>query len=159
MNLGAFDLLGTRDLALFVVAGLALNITPGADTLFIVSRAGAHGRAAAMVAALGIGAGCLVHLMAATVGLSALIGASAMAFTVIKWIGAAYLIALGVSMLLARDGPSRKAGPAMSVVAATATDASASLAQVLRQGFRTNVLNPKVALFVFFGWRLARESA
>src|SRR6266567_872999 len=89
---------GTHDLALFVVSGILLNITPGADTLYIVSRSAASGAKAGAFAALGIGAGCFVHIFAAALGLSAILAASATAFLVVKLVGAAYLVYLGVAM-------------------------------------------------------------
>ena len=130
-------MLGTTDLALFVVSGLLLNVTPGPDTLYILGRTAAQGRRAGSVAALGIGAGCLVHILAAAMGLSALLAASATAFTVLKWIGAGYLLYVGVSFLLA---------PPRAAAAAAPLD-PAPLFTVFLQGLLTNVLNPKVALF------------
>ncbi|ABE41579.1 LysE family translocator [Rhodopseudomonas palustris] len=131
-------MLGIHDFWLFVVSGLLLNVTPGPDTAFIVGRGLQFGWRGGAAAALGIGAGCLVHVAAAAVGLSALLTASTLAFTAVKLIGAAYLIWLGVGLLL-----SRSAG-----FAAASGDAPAlRLSQVFRQGMLTNVLNPKVALF------------
>jgi threonine/homoserine/homoserine lactone efflux protein len=127
---------GTHDLALFVVSGLLLNVTPGADTLYIVSRSAASGAKAGAVAALGIAAGCVVHMFAAALGLSAILAASATAFLVVKLAGAAYLVYLGVSMF--RSGVPR--------VAASSPPA-APLPRIFAQGVLTNVLNPKVALF------------
>jgi threonine/homoserine/homoserine lactone efflux protein len=128
---------GITDLALFVVAGLLLNITPGPDTLYIVSRTATQGARAGAISALGIGAGLFVHTFAAALGFSALITASAAAFTLLKWIGAAYLVYVGVSLLLARP-MIRESPPALH---------PAGLRTVFLQGFLTNVLNPKVALF------------
>jgi len=128
---------GTTNLALFVVSGLLLNITPGPDTLYILGRTASQGRRGGAVAALGIGAGLFVHTFAAAVGLSALLAASATAFTIVKWIGAAYLVYVGVSLLLARPAIHQPA-PALR---------AAGLQTVFLQGFLTNVLNPKVALF------------
>src|SRR5450759_5573532 len=93
---------GTTDLSLFVVSGLLLNITPGPDTLYILGRTASQGWRGGAVAALGIGAGLCIHTFAAAVGLSALLAASATAFTILKWVGAAYLVYVGVSLLLAR---------------------------------------------------------
>ncbi len=128
---------GIQDIGLFIVAGLVLNITPGPDTLLIVSRSSAGGWRSGAAAALGIGTGCFVHTLAAAIGISALIAASADAFTAIKWLGAAYLLYLGVRLLFLRspDGcePSRTQD---------ASERSSFL-----QGLLTNVLNPKVALF------------
>ena len=128
---------GTIDLALFIVAGLLLNITPGPDTLYILGRSASQGWRGGAVAALGIGAGLFVHTLAAAVGLSALLAASATAFTILKWVGAAYLVYLGVSLLFARPTIQQRSS-ALRVV---------TLRTVFLQGFLTNVLNPKVALF------------
>jgi threonine/homoserine/homoserine lactone efflux protein len=129
---------GTHDIALFIAAGLLLNITPGADFLFILGRSAARGFAAGVRAALGVGAGCCVHMGAAALGLSALLAASAAAFTAVKWIGAAYLVYLGVTLLLKRGGLTADIGARREVT---------SMRRVFWQGFLTNVLNPKVALF------------
>lgn len=128
---------GTHDLALFVVSGILLNITPGADTLYIVSRSAASGAKAGAVAALGIGAGCFVHIFAAALGLSAILAASATAFLVVKLVGAAYLVYLGVAML--------RSGVKHAVSAAPLP--AAPISRIFAQGVLTNVLNPKVALF------------
>lgn len=127
-------MLGTQDLALFVVAGLLLNVTPGPDTLYIVGRSSTQGLRAGVAAALGVGAGILVHISAAAVGLSALFAASATAFTVLKLAGAAYLVYVGISLM-------RTSAARVPVLQA------AGLRTVFIQGFWTNVLNPKVALF------------
>ena len=134
----------TPQLLVFIAAGWLLNLTPGPDVLYIVTSALKSGVRAGMVAALGIVSGCFVHVFAAALGVSALLATSATAFTVLKWIGAAYLVWMGVKLLLARGGS--------SVVPATA-DAlpvpaePADLGGIFRRGFLTNVLNPKVALF------------
>lgn len=128
---------GVHDLALFILSGLLLNITPGADTLYIVGRSVTQGLRAGAVAALGIGAGCCLHILAAAIGLSALLLASATAFTVVKLLGAGYLVYIGIALL--RSG-----------AAAAVPDyrrPPASLSQVFVQGLLTNVLNPKVAIF------------
>ena len=90
---------GTHDLWLFVLSGLLLNVAPGPDTFYILSRTASRGWRGGAVAALGIGSGCFVHIVAAALGLSALLAASATAFTVLKWVGGAYLVWMGVSML------------------------------------------------------------
>lgn len=134
-------------LLFFIAAGLLLNLTPGPDVLYIVTHALRSGARAGMVAALGITAGCFVHIFAAAVGVSALMAASATAFTVLKWAGAAYLVYVGFRMLLAK-APVAGAPSAMDVAA---DEVRASAAPVLKsiffQGFWTNALNPKVALF------------
>jgi threonine/homoserine/homoserine lactone efflux protein len=125
-------------LLLFIAAGWLLNLTPGPDVLYIVSHGLRHGARAGMVAALGIISGCFVHVFAAAAGLSALLATSATAFTVLKWVGAAYLLWMGAKLLFSRGGRLNLAdGPA------TETD----LWAIWRRGFLTNVLNPKVALF------------
>jgi len=134
-------MLGIHDLPLFVISGLLLNITPGPDSLYIIGRSAAQGHKAGMAAAFGIGAGTVVHVMAAAFGLSAILATSAMAFTVVKLIGAAYLLYVGLGMLFRR---SRKAQEGM---AEPVRLPQATTGQVFRQGFFTNVLNPKVALF------------
>ena len=135
---------GIHDLGLFVAAGLLLNVTPGPDTAYIIGRSVQLGWRGGAAAALGIGAGCLVHVFAAAIGLSALLAASSTAFTLVKWAGAAYLCYTGVKMLLSRPH-------AIADQAATASSAislgQAFLQQVFLQGALTNVLNPKVALF------------
>ena len=130
---------GTHDLWLFVLSGLLLNITPGPDTLYIIGRSSTQGGRAGAVAALGIGAGALVHICAAALGLSAILSASAAAFTAVKIIGAAYLVYVGVSLI--RSKSSTQSPPIASGNRPT------SMRGIFFQGFLTNVLNPKVALF------------
>ncbi len=130
---------GTHDLWLFVLSGFLLNITPGPDTLYIVGRGSTQGLRAGVVAALGIGAGTLVHITAAALGLSVILAASATAFTVVKILGAAYLLYVGISLIRSAGAPSSSPG---AVIARTA-----SIRSIFVQGFLTNVLNPKVALF------------
>jgi len=132
-------MLGTHDLLLFVGSGLLLNVTPGPDTLYVVGRGTTQGLRAGVVAALGIGAGTLVHISAAAFGLSAILAASAGAFTAVKLIGAAYLVYVGLSLAFSSSTPLDQTG--------TTPLAPASLGTVFMQGFLTNVLNPKVALF------------
>ncbi len=129
-------MLGTHDLTLFIVSGLLLNVTPGADSLYIATRSATQGLAAGLAAVLGIALGCCVHVLAAALGLSAVLATSAYAFTVVKLVGAAYLVYVGVSMLRSRP-----------VAGRAATLPSAPLRAVVVQGFLTNALNPKVALF------------
>jgi len=93
-------MLGTHDLGLFVLAGLLLNITPGPDMLYIIGRGTSQGWRAGAAAALGVGAGCFVHIAAAALGISALITASATAFAILKIAGAIYLMYVGVSMIV-----------------------------------------------------------
>jgi threonine/homoserine/homoserine lactone efflux protein len=129
---------GIHDLGLFIVAGLLLNFTPGADFLYILGRGAAGGFGAGVWAALGVGAGCCLHILAAALGLSALLAASAVAFTAVKWVGAGYLIYLGIALMRSRG--------ALGAHAVQRRE-SASPRRVFWQGFLTNALNPKVALF------------
>jgi threonine/homoserine/homoserine lactone efflux protein len=124
-------------LSLFVAAAVVLLLTPGPAVLYIVTRSVDQGRRAGLVSVLGVHAGTLVHVAAAAAGLSAVLAASATAFTVVKYLGAAYLIYLGVRQLLARVHE-----PA-DVTATTAPP----LSRVFVDGFVVNVLNPKTALF------------
>lgn len=133
----------THMLLLFVGAGLLLNLTPGPDVLYIVSNALRSGARAGVVAALGINAGCFVHIVAAAVGVSALLAASATAFTVLKWVGAAYLMYVGVRLLFAKAAPQGWGSPDGALPAREGR----GLWAVFRGGFLTNALNPKVAIF------------
>src|SRR2546423_4734412 len=94
-------MIGIQDFWLFVAAGLLLNITPGPDMAYIAARSAQQGVRGGVAAALGVSAGCFVHIAAAAVGVSALLAASAVAFTVLKWVGGAYLVYIGLQMLLA----------------------------------------------------------
>ena len=124
-------------LLLFIAAGWLLNLTPGPDVLYIVTNALRSGARAGIVAALGIVSGCFVHVFAAAIGVSALLATSAMAFTVLKWVGAVYLLWMGVRLLFSKAAP----------LDLRAGQAEPDLWRVYYRGFLTNVLNPKVALF------------
>jgi threonine/homoserine/homoserine lactone efflux protein len=123
-------------LLLFMTAALALNVTPGPDMLYVVARSVGEGRAAGIISSLGIAAGCLVHTLAVALGLAGLLRAVPIAFEIVKWMGAGYLVWLGVRAL-------RK----HAVAPGHAEVVPASNAAIFRQGMLTNVLNPKVALF------------
>ncbi|WP_431288309.1 LysE family translocator [Roseateles chitinivorans] len=151
-------MLGTHDLGLFIASGLLLNMTPGPDSLLIMARSATQGFRAGSAAALGIGAGTCVHILAAALGLSALLSASTAAFTVVKLLGAAYLVYLGIGMLFKRraveDGAANRAdGRAGDLAedggreAVPTAPPAAPLRKIFAQGFLTNVLNPKVGLF------------
>jgi threonine/homoserine/homoserine lactone efflux protein len=129
-------------LLLFIAAGLLLNLTPGPDVVYIVTNALRDGARAGVVAALGITAGCFVHIFAAAIGVSALLAASATAFAVLKWVGAAYLVYVGYRLLT-----SRTAGAINLEAAHAYSTGAAALKGIFFRGFLTNVLNPKVALF------------
>ena len=125
-----------HSLLLFLGAGLALNVTPGPDMLYVAARSTSEGRRAGVVSALGIGAGTLVHIAALALGLSALLAAVPLLYDVVRFAGAAYLVWLGLRALLRTPSPRDDAPPP-----------PAPLGAVFRQGVVTNVLNPKVALF------------
>src|SRR5690349_1048690 len=125
-------------LALFVIAAGVLLIIPGPSVLYIVARSIDQGRRAGLVSALGVGVGTLCHIAAAALGLSALLLSSALAFSVVKYAGAVYLIYLGVRTLLARGEHQ-----AMAAVEPQ------RLTRIFSQGVLVNLLNPKTALFFF----------
>ncbi|MDI3262918.1 MAG: LysE family translocator [Fulvimonas sp.] len=120
----------------FLVACVALALTPGLDTFYILARSGREGRLAGLGAVLGILCGCVVHTLAAVLGLSAILMTSALAFAVLKYLGAAYLVWVGLRMLLTRQAAHTGA-----------TTRGRGFAAAFRQGLLTNALNPKVALF------------
>jgi threonine/homoserine/homoserine lactone efflux protein len=126
---------------LFVGASLVLILIPGPDMLYMLGRCIAQGRRAGLVAALGINAGAYVHLIAAVTGISAILLTSSIAFTTVKWIGAVYLIYFGVNVLRHRGR-----GLEISVERLNGR----SLKAIFLQGFLSDALNPKVAVF-FFG--------
>lgn len=125
-----------ESLSLFFIATLALNLTPGPDMLYVASRSAAQGTAAGLMSTFGIGAGCVVHMLAAAFGLSALLMVSSVAFGVLKWLGALYLVWLGVQLIRGawREQKRTELEPAR-------------LSRVFLQGMLVNVFNPKVALF------------
>ncbi|MFZ4625350.1 MAG: LysE family translocator [Rhodoferax sp.] len=137
---------GIDSLGWFVLAGILLNLTPGPDVLFIVSHALKSGWRTGAVAALGITVGCFVHIVAAALGLSALMAASGTAFAVLKWLGVAYLVYVGWSMLGLGKAHKTPDSIAVSALSIRATGRN-HLKNVFIKGFWTNALNPKVALF------------
>lgn len=129
---------GIHDILLFIVSGLLLNLAPGQDVAFIVSRGASLGWKNGAIAALGVGAGCFVHVFSASLGLSAILATSATAFTVVKLIGAGYLLWMGITMILGSNKQKSKDQPEYLKI---------SKRRIFTQGFLTNALNPKVALF------------
>lgn len=122
----------------FIIAGVLLNLTPGADTMYILTRSVTQGRRAGIYSALGISTGGLIHTIFASLGLSILLAQSVIAFHVVKYIGVLYLVYLGIKMIIEKnnlfDNKNTKIG-------------TFDLYKIYRQGLLTNVLNPKVALF------------
>jgi len=129
---------GFQNLSIFLLAALILLLTPGPAVLYIVARSLDQGRLAGFVSVLSIEAGNFVHVLAATLGLSAILVSSALAFSIVKYLGAAYLIYLGVLRLIARETAHQPA-----------TVQHQSLGRIFRQGVLVAILNPKTALFFF----------
>ncbi len=125
-------------IAVFLLATFVFAIIPGPAVIYIGTRGIAQGRRAGLASALGIGAGTLTHVAAAALGLSVLLVTSALAFTVVKYLGAAYLVFLGIRTLLARDDDQ----PAIAVIPRRTT-------RLFVQGFIVQLLNPKTALFFY----------
>lgn len=123
---------------LFLITALVVAITPGPGIFYVLTRSIKGGRGEGVASAFGNGVGGLVHVLAATLGLSAILMTSATAFTVVKLVGAAYLVYLGIRTLLKRDGlhdtPGANAGPSKN-------------SEAFRQGIVAETLNPKAALF------------
>jgi threonine/homoserine/homoserine lactone efflux protein len=132
-------MLGIHSYWLFLVTGILLNLTPGQDTLFIIGRSLTGGLRSGVAAAFGIMVGSIFHTLAAALGLSVILATSAVAFTMVKLVGAAYLIYLGTKLLFTKTAGNEVA----SSTAAPSADPKSAFAQ----GILTNVLNPKVALF------------
>jgi threonine/homoserine/homoserine lactone efflux protein len=131
-------MLNWSTLYLFITAVLLLVFMPGPNTLYIIARSIQQGRKAGIVSSLGVQLGTMFHIAAAAFGLSALLLSSALAFNIVKYVGAAYLLYLGVKTLLTREKIE------------TATDVQkATLSRIFYQGIVVNLLNPKTALFFF----------
>ncbi|MBB4259408.1 MULTISPECIES: LysE family translocator [unclassified Bradyrhizobium] len=130
-------MLGIHEIGLFILSGVLLNITPGPDSVYVIGRSMQMGWRGGAAAAFGISCGCFVHVAAAAIGLSALLMASSTAFSILKLVGAAYLVFTGIQMLWSRP----------VLVVAIDEPVRSSLRRVFLQGVFTNALNPKVALF------------
>jgi threonine/homoserine/homoserine lactone efflux protein len=131
-------MLQISSLPVFLVAALGLLLVPGPAVLYIVTRSVAHGRSAGLASVLGIELATLCHSMAAAFGLSAILLASSLAFNLVKYLGAAYLIYLGIKTIFSKS------------TSLTQDDSSApSLSLMFRKGFLVNLLNPKTAVFFY----------
>lgn len=128
---------GIENYGIFILSGIILNLTPGSDTIYILGRSLAQGKKAGIVSALGISSGCLVHTLMASIGLSIILAKSVLAFNLIKYIGAGYLVYLGIKAIMTKE----------SVLIQTNQDRNISLTKIYLEGIVTNILNPKVALF------------
>lgn len=123
--------------SVFAFAAFMLNITPGNDMIFVATHATSHGIRAGIMASLGIAVGCLVHIFAAVVGISAIVAKSAFLFDTIKYLGAAYLMYVGTKSLLSKT----------QTFDIESVDKEKTHFEIFKQGVVTNALNPKVALF------------
>ncbi|MCK4122608.1 LysE family translocator [Ralstonia nicotianae] len=123
---------------LFLLSSVAITVMPGPDNLQVIARGASQGRKAGLAAAAGFASGCLFHTTLAALGLAAVLQSAPAAFQAIRWLGAAYLVWLGVQALRSKGG----VGPSVSAQAA-----AADLWQVFRQSVLANMLNPKVTLF------------
>lgn len=128
--------MGIINYGTFVISAILLNLVPGSDTIFILSKSTLGSKRQGLISVLGISTGSLVHTFLAALGLSAILTTSALAFNSVKWLGASYLVYLGISSIVKKDSVSK-----------TADKTSFNDWQVYKQGMLTNVLNPKVALF------------
>lgn len=122
----------------FLIAGLILNLTPGADTMYILGRSIAQGKKAGVLSALGISTGAIFHIIFATLGLSIILAKSAMAFEIVKYLGAGYLVFLGLKTIL------KKADGKFEL---NKENTTVNYKKIYFSGIMTNILNPKVALF------------
>ena len=129
---------GIQNFELFCLSAIVLSITPGPDTFYILGRTISQGANSGIASVLGISTGVLIHTIAAAVGLSTILATSALVFKIIKLIGAAYLVYLGITLILASKDTHALNRKNLS---------SNNLWKIYRQGVITNVLNPKVALF------------
>lgn len=132
------NMFGIINFEAFILAGILLILTPGTDTMYILGRSISQGKKAGLMSALGISTGVLVHCIFATLGLSIILAKSALAFEVVKYLGAGYLLFLGVKSLLRRSNMPQEWDNA---------NGGQSYRKIYVSGVLTNVLNPKVALF------------
>jgi RhtB (resistance to homoserine/threonine) family protein len=129
---------GIENYLVFIVSGIILNITPGNDTIYILSRSIAQGRKAGVVSALGIGTGALTHTIMASLGLSVILSKSILLFDIIKYAGVLYLVFIGIATIISKNNPFNSQAD---------IERSIDYKQIYKQGFLTNLFNPKVALF------------
>lgn len=129
---------GIENYSGFLLAGIIMNLTPGADSIYIITRSIAQGKKAGIFSVLGIGSGAIIHIILAAFGLSVLLAKSILLYDIVKWTGAAYLIYLGIRMLIDKSDLFDNEKTEFEKV---------DLWKIYRQGFLTNLLNPKVAIF------------
>ncbi|WP_350657304.1 LysE family translocator [Psychrobacter sp. S1-30-MNA-CIBAN-0213] len=129
----------------FILAAILLNLTPGTDSMYIITRSVSQGRQAGFYSVLGITSGILVHTLFAALGLSLLLAQSPIAFTIVKYVGAIYLCYLGFKMITSK--PEASVANELNEDKTLANSKSLDYGQIYKQGILTNVFNPKVALF------------
>lgn len=129
---------GIENFTGFLVLAILMNLTPGSDSIYIITRSIAQGKKAGIYSVLGVGSGAVVHIILSAFGLSVLLSKSLLFFTFIKWLGALYLIYLGIRMLFEKSN---------LLTVDNSNFSKVDLWKIYRQGFYTNILNPKVALF------------
>ncbi len=129
-------MLGITEYGLFLLSGILLNITPGTDIIYVLSRATVGGRKVGVISAFGICTGILIHTVLVALGLSAILASSKVAFNIMKILGAVYLVYMGIKTIASKE-----------TMFQMGTENAQNLSSVFRQGVLTNALNPKVALF------------
>ncbi len=138
MPLDFFASFGIENYLGFLASAIVLNLTPGIDTIYILTRSISLGKSAGLVSVAGIMSGCVVHVLCAAFGLSLILSTSALVFSLIKWAGAGYLIYLGIRTIFSKQS---------SLDMLLISNPSRDLFKIYKQGVLTNVLNPKVGLF------------
>lgn len=128
---------GIENFTIFLTAGILLNLAPGSDTIYILSRTVSQGKKAGVMSVFGIMTGALAHTLFAALGLSMILMQSAIVFHIIKWLGAGYLIYLGIQAIRSKNGDRVPIQPQRQL----------AYRRIYTQGFLTCLLNPKVALF------------
>jgi threonine/homoserine/homoserine lactone efflux protein len=138
MTLDFFAAFGIENYLGFLASAIVLNLTPGIDTIYILTRSISQGKSAGLVSVAGIMSGCVVHVLCAAFGLSMILSTSTFVFSLIKWAGAGYLIYLGIRTIFSKQS---------SLDMLLVSNSSRDLLKIYKQGVLTNVLNPKVGLF------------
>lgn len=128
---------GIENYSIFIISSIILSVTPGSDTFYVLGNSISSGRKVGVMSALGTSTGCILHTVMAALGLSAILAKSAIAFNIVKYLGAVYLIFLGIRTLMSKT----------SLLAKENKNEKKSIRQIFIQGAMIDVLNPKVALF------------
>jgi len=131
----------------FLIAAVLLNVSPGPDMAYIIGQTAVHGRKIGFFSSFGVVSGAFVHVFAAALGLSAILATSALAFSIVKWVGVAYLVWLGIGALRSSFAKSASTSDIDDIASARVTAHNVTAFQAWRQGAMIDVLNPKVAIF------------